>query len=229
MTREWLSVSVLPIFTLGLIACSAGGGEAEADTAETVEAETAAVVELESEAGSVADNRLLASLSTSVEVPSTTGSETQPAGEATDFIEINWDDLLPEGEMERIEQLYNATQMMSEMNHFGGPAIQIGTFNVEESLIGETIKMPGFILPLEYERGAMISEFLLVPYFGACVHTPPPPPNQIVYVTIDEPIRVERMWDPVYVTGVLSADRHMNELGDAAYTLRLLDHEPYEF
>lgn len=142
---------------------------------------------------------------------------------------INWDHLLPEGEMERIEELFRAADSLNQMSHFGGQMPQIGTFNVEERLIGRTIRMPGFVLPLDLQPGGDLSEFLLVPYFGACVHTPPPPPNQVVYVTSAEPIVVEELWAPVWVTGVMSSERHDNDLGDAAYTLELTGHEPYEF
>lgn len=150
-----------------------------------------------------------------------------PPPDENGVITINWDDLLPEGELERIEQLYNSAYATMEINHFGGQMQQIGTFNVEPALIGQTVRMPGFILPLDYQPGGAIDEFLLVPYFGACIHISSPPPNQIVYVTLDEPLRVERLWDPVWVTGELSSDRHMNGLGDAAYTMRLISHEPY--
>lgn len=204
--RNWLLVTGLAV---GLTAC---GGD-PADVAET---------------------------QTGAEAPETDVAETAAAetGEEARYpvpdapegvLTINWDDLLPEGEMERIQEIFERTGLDSGVDHFGGQMTQIGTFNVENELIGETIRMPGFILPLDFQEGGEIGEFLLVPYFGACVHTPPPPPNQIVYVTLQEPIVVERMWDPVWVTGVLSADRHMNELGNAAYTLSLIAHEPYEY
>ncbi|WP_394692313.1 DUF3299 domain-containing protein [Hyphobacterium sp.] len=140
---------------------------------------------------------------------------------------INWDHLLPDGEMQRIEELYRAADSIMGMSHFGGQMPQIGTFNTEAGLIGRTIRMPGFILPLHYDVGGTVNEFLLVPYFGACVHTPPPPPNQIVYVTTEEPVLIESMWDPVWVVGELLAERNQNGMGDAAYTLVLQSHEPY--
>ncbi|MCF8880258.1 DUF3299 domain-containing protein [Hyphobacterium sp. SN044] len=155
--------------------------------------------------------------------------EAFPEPDENGITTINWDHLLPEGEMERIETLYRVAQSMNEMDHFGGQMPQIGTFNVEQRLIGRTIRMPGFILPLDLQPEGDITEFLLVPYFGACVHTPPPPPNQIVYVTSDTPVVVEELWAPVWVTGTLSGDAHDNDLGDAAYTLSLISHEPYEF
>lgn len=155
--------------------------------------------------------------------------ESTPLTAEGEPLTINWDDLLPEGEMERIEELYRMTYSMAEIDHFGAPMTQIGTFNVEPALIGELIRMPGFILPLDAQPGGEISEFLLVPYFGACIHTPPPPPNQIVHVVMDEAIFVERLWAPVWVEGVLTSERNMNELGNAAYTLELTAHEPYEY
>lgn len=156
-------------------------------------------------------------------------SQEAGAAENSDIRTINWDDLLPDGEMERIEELYRASYALQEMDHFGAPMTQIGTFNVVQELIGQTIRMPGFILPLDAQPGGEISEFLLVPYFGACIHTPPPPPNQIIYVVTEEPILVDRLWAPIWVTGEITSDRNMNELGDAAYTLHLSAHEPYEY
>jgi hypothetical protein len=62
--------------------------------------------------------------------------------------------------------------------------------------------MPGFVLPIEYD-GTKVTEFLLVPWVGACIHTPPPPPNQIVHVIVEEGSARESggMYEPVWVTG----------------------------
>ncbi|RKQ95467.1 DUF3299 domain-containing protein [Maricaulis maris] len=202
--------------TLALAACGANSDDASAAPDEVVAASQQAA----SQANSVDDNAPLHA------TPPPPGPRL-PSPDENGITTINWDDLLPEGELERIEELYNASSAIMEMNHFGGQMMQIGTFNVEEGLIGRTVRMPGYILPLDYQPGGDITEFLLVPYFGACIHTPPPPPNQIVYVTAAEPVRVERLWAAVWVTGQLSSDRHINELGDAAYTMELISHEPY--
>jgi hypothetical protein len=73
-----------------------------------------------------------------------------------------------------------------------------------KSLDGKLIRMPGFLLPLEYS-GKRVSEFLLVPWVGACIHTPPPNPNQIVYVKSDKPYEIKGTYDPVWVTGRMTA------------------------
>ncbi|UCH46565.1 MAG: DUF3299 domain-containing protein [Betaproteobacteria bacterium] len=71
---------------------------------------------------------------------------------------------------------------------------------------GTLIRMPGYVLPLEYD-GQKVTEFLLVPFVGACIHTPPPPPNQIVHVLLDESNAFESkgVYEPVWVTGRISS------------------------
>jgi hypothetical protein len=63
---------------------------------------------------------------------------------------------------------------------------------VRQDLQGTKVRLPGYVVPLEYSQGA-IREFLLVPYFGACIHSPPPPANQIVLVRLDKPARLQTM------------------------------------
>ena len=77
---------------------------------------------------------------------------------------------------------------------------------VDATLDGKTVRMPGFVLPLEY-AGKKVSEFLLVPWVGACIHTPPPPPNQIVHVRMAKGAEFESkgMYAAVWVTGKLAA------------------------
>jgi len=74
--------------------------------------------------------------------------------------------------------------------------------SVVGELDGKTIRMPGFVLPIEYD-GTKVTEFLLVPWVGACIHTPPPPPNQIVHVVVNEGSARESngLYEPVWVTG----------------------------
>ncbi|MEL6363432.1 MAG: DUF3299 domain-containing protein [Pseudomonadota bacterium] len=146
--------------------------------------------------------------------------------------EIKWTDLLPEGEEEVLAQLYMEQQKnLLGQSGFPGddpPVPQIGTFNVVEELDGAFIRMPGYVLPFDYNPKGSISEFLLVPYFGACIHTPPPPPNQVVYVRTEQPVQIKELWAPVWIEGVLSTEKNLNGLGDAAYTLDLTKVEPYD-
>ena len=75
---------------------------------------------------------------------------------------------------------------------------------VNPALNGAMIRMPGYLLPLDYS-GKQVSEFLLVPWVGACIHTPPPPPNQIVHVKLERPAPYDGLFKPVVVTGRMAA------------------------
>ena len=78
------------------------------------------------------------------------------------------------------------------------------TSAVNPALDGKLVRMPGYVLPLEFS-GKQVTEFLLVPWVGACIHTPPPEANQIVYVKPDKPFDVNGMFDAVWVTGRIAA------------------------
>ncbi|MEQ1806767.1 MAG: DUF3299 domain-containing protein [Burkholderiaceae bacterium] len=82
-------------------------------------------------------------------------------------------------------------------------------------LDGKLVRLPGYLLPLE-ASGKLVSEFLLVPWVGACIHTPPPPPNQIVHVKADKPFETTGAFDAVWVTGRMTA-------GAAKKSLHLVD------
>lgn len=72
-----------------------------------------------------------------------------------------------------------------------------------DALDGKNIRIPGYLLPLEFsDKGG--TEFLLVPYVGACIHTPPPPPNQIVFVRVNKPFKAQNLYTPVWVMGRMS-------------------------
>ena len=106
---------------------------------------------------------------------------------------------------------------------------------VNATLDGQTIRMAGYLLPLEYS-GKMVSEFLLVPWVGACIHTPPPPPNQIVHVTTDKPVEYSGLFKPVWVTGQLGTSASRKSVFlldgssdvDVSYSLRAKAVEPYQ-
>lgn len=165
---------------------------------------------------------------------------------------INWETLLPEGEIEEIDRLFDEyfanldeqlqsqpSQSLIDAAKVGDYANipegseldfmpQLGTFNVVEELDGVRVRIPGYVLPFEYTESGEVTEFLLVPYFGACIHTPPPPPNQLVYVTTNAPMDLGNQWDAIWAVGVLRTKSNMNDLGDAAYTLQIESWETYD-
>jgi hypothetical protein len=106
---------------------------------------------------------------------------------------------------------------------------QIGTFNVVEELDGLNIRLPGYVVPLDFSADGVYREFLLVPYFGACLHTPPPPPNQIVYVKASPAAKVGSIYEPVWVEGIMKTGKFTSETGNSAYELTLSNIEAYEY
>lgn len=164
--------------------------------------------------------------------------------------EIVWEDLMPEGEDEVLENLYMEfyedfdRKMMQNSTSLSDAADvpsmivegsaddtmeQIGTFNVVADLNGKRIRVPGYVVPFDFSADAEHTEFLLVPYFGACLHTPPPPPNQIIFVKSNPAVKIENIEDPVWLEGTLTTGEFKSDLGDSAYELDLSKLEPYEY
>jgi hypothetical protein len=102
-------------------------------------------------------------------------------------------------------------------------------FSVNMELEGKEIRIPGFVVPLELDEEGNVTEFFLVPYFGACIHVPPPPPNQMLYVKMKQGIKLDSMYSAYWITGKLSAKTRSTRLGAAAYTLAGAAYEEYKF
>jgi uncharacterized protein len=92
---------------------------------------------------------------------------------------------------------------------------------------GAAVKLPGYLVPLEQARGEL-KEFLLVPYFGACIHSPPPPANQIVHVVAVPPVKGFHSMDAVWVSGTLKTLRQESSMGVSGYRMRAVGVVAYE-
>ena len=98
---------------------------------------------------------------------------------------------------------------------------------VRTELDGTRVRLAGYMTPLSFDD-AEVGEFLLVPYVGACVHVPPPPANQIVYVEVDGTVPILEMWEPFYAVGTLRTEPQSTELAEIGYTMNLEHIEIYE-
>jgi hypothetical protein len=137
--------------------------------------------------------------------------------------EIEWDDLIPpgvpyseiigEGEIDLVNDLWN-------------PIYDANGIKLNEELNGAYIRMPGFIIPFDVSA-AGVTNFMLVPYVGACIHTPPPPANQLVMVNAAEPWPGDQLWDPVWVTGVMRTQLQSTDLGQTGYFIAADEMEVY--
>ena len=136
-------------------------------------------------------------------------SKTAWANSAND---IDWPDLIPP------EAQFSSMRGIVE---HGAPKLrytkeQGQTLNT--ALDGQTVRMPGFILPTEFD-GTAVTGFLLVPYFGACIHVPPPPPNQMVFVTYEKGFKNGRLFSAVTVTGRMQAGIARTAVAPVGYTM----------
>lgn len=130
-------------------------------------------------------------------------------------LKLDWIDLVPVDEQKNFDKL----GMPAPGNHTGGKAKQNPIGNTRPELNNSYVKIPGFVIPLEGDENT-ITEFLLVPYFGACIHVPPPPPNQIIYVKFPKGAPVQQLWDVVYVVGKLETQVLDHKLAQTGYTLQ---------
>ncbi|ASO30057.1 hypothetical protein CG015_12500 [Vibrio anguillarum] len=136
---------------------------------------------------------------------------------------LDWIDLIPENERNQ----FNADGMPA-LNHDGEmTAAQSKIGGVRKELNGSVVKIPGFVIPLEGDANN-VTEFLLVPYFGACIHVPPPPPNQIIYVKYPQGAPIQQLWDVIYLIGTLKTESVSHDLAETAYVIEGTAIEEYD-
>lgn len=100
--------------------------------------------------------------------------------------------------------------------------------NVNAEFNQQAIRLPGFVVPVEYNDDQVITEFFLVPYFGACIHVPPPPPNQIIYVKYPKGLELTALYDPFWIEGTMHTEIIQNDIALSAYRLDAETIKPYE-
>ena len=171
-----------------------------------------------------------AAAQTSPGVP-TPGPTLAGSGKAGPFREIKWEDLVPPhwDPMKDLKGLDlaalsdadpRATQLLKKMREVWDNAPS------NPALDGQSVRLPGYVVPLEEGKDGL-REFLLVPYFGACIHSPPPPANQIVHVLPHSVPKGVRAMDPVWISGTLVREKIDTYMGAAGYRMQAQRVEPY--
>ena len=154
-----------------------------------------------------------------------------PAAKAGAFREIKWDELVPRNwdPMKDLKGLDlsalndadpRANEMLKKMRQVWDNA------PANPALDGQAVRIPGYVVPLE-EGPDGPKEFLLVPYFGACIHSPPPPANQIIHVLPRSVPKGVRSMDPVWISGTLVREKTDSYMGAAGYRMQAQLVEPY--
>ncbi len=197
-SRSWVRWAAVEVLALGMVVC-AGAGTASA-----------------------------ASTSANQPIGGTGVSKPVAAGA---FREIKWDDLVPK-DWDPLKEFKNmnfslmndsdprANEMLKRMRETWDNA------PTNNDMDGASVRIPGYLVPLEDTKTGL-KEFLLVPYFGACIHTPPPPANQIIYVKADKPPKGFHSMDTVWVSGTLKTLRSDSYMGASGYRMDAVVVERY--
>ena len=153
------------------------------------------------------------------------------------FLQVDWEALVAPGyDVNSILKRYEP--QIAKIEHGSEAAFKLyikmqeefDNAPTNEELANRKISLPGFIAPLEQQDG-IITEFLLVPYFGACIHLPPPPANQTVYVKTarDYGIKLEDSYEAIWVSGEIEIDGKATDIGSASYKIQQAVISPYTY
>lgn len=167
------------------------------------------------------------------------GSDNSPA-----YKEIDWVDLLPDDDL---QALMNPPEWLLDIydgsdeddldllsSGLDGSANETRFLQALKSSVvrpemdQQQVRIPGYIVPLAFDDRRRTIEFFLVPYFGACLHLPPPPPNQIIYVNYEPGIAIDKLYEPYWVEGVLLTSEVSHAVGDSAYRITAAGISLYE-
>jgi len=138
------------------------------------------------------------------------------------FVDLEWEDLLPEGQA----FVPNVLRGLIPHDEQSLASQQPQSSGVRTDWNGQIVRLPGFIVPIEYS-GTGVSAFILVPFVGACVHVPPPPANQLVFVTTEKPYESKGLYEPVNVIGMFGTSSMRTQLAEIGYALSADRIEPY--
>ncbi len=161
------------------------------------------------------------------------GCADQDADDGPPAQELSWDDLMPaDWQPETLFEDFDIEDMDDDDPRASELMERLQTLwrdaPVVPELDGRRVRIPGFVVPVNLDAET-IDQFLLVPYFGACIHVPPPPANQTVFVqTRDGKPYVGTLFDTVWVVGDMQVNTVNSELGTAGYQIEQARVTPYE-
>jgi hypothetical protein len=165
-----------------------------------------------------------------------------------EFKTVEWTDLIPEADLDALlnppsylddiedgsfEDFSFEDQISAQIQNSLAAAnddsyqLALSSTRVIEAMDGQAIRIAGFIVPLEFDDEQTITQFFLVPFFGACIHVPPPPPNQIIFVNYPQGLKQDSLYDPFWISGVLNTSLVENDMAMAAYSMQMQSYEVY--
>lgn len=224
MTLKRLFASIL--FTLTFVLLSACGGDNnKTDSAKSTQKQPVSKTEKPAVGALITDLTGLGS-----------SAEEEKAKSKEGYRELDWKELAPDdGSEDKILAKY---QPQIDKIPEGGPGAKplydkmLAEFNAlpaNPKLDGQKIKIPGYVTVLEQKKG-FVKEFLLVPYFGACIHVPPPPLNNTLLIRLkeDQRLNIEDVYSPVWVKGIIHTETIKTDLASAGYLIENAEVELFD-
>ena len=176
----------------------------------------------------------------------TSQNETKAQDQGVDlsaFEVIEWTQLMPKEDLEALQnppdyimdieegseedKVVNQGELSTDMFFDDEYQRALLSTTVVPEMNGKAIRIPGFIVPLEFNDDKTVSQFFLVPFFGACIHVPPPPPNQVIHVTSSNGVELENLYTPHWISGVVNSIYTENEIATATYAMDAISVEVY--
>jgi len=162
---------------------------------------------------------------------------------ASAFMQADWIDLLPADDLDALlnppsyldeiadgsaEDILSNT-LKNETTDSGDDRYQqaLTSTNVKAIVNNAPIRIPAFIVPLEFDDDQNVTQFFMVPFFGACLHLPPPPPNQTIFVHYPQGLKIESLYDAYWISGIVKISLVENEMATAAYSMEMHAFELY--
>ncbi len=160
------------------------------------------------------------------------------------YQEIEWADLIPEDDLNALmnppQEIFDIEDGSEEdqiSNDLFNALSAAGDSRYQQALVStqvrseynqQKVRLPGFIVPVTLDENQVVTEFFLVPYFGACIHVPPPPPNQIIFSQFKKGIKLDDLYTPFWIEGTLTTSITENELAVSAYSFNVDNMITYE-
>ena len=142
---------------------------------------------------------------------------------------LKWLELVPKNAYSFVPET-GVTEEMWEDEIFLKKVEEAGLL-INNNILGKKIRIDGFMVPLDFDYGEALTveEFVLVPDAGMCIHVPPPPPNQMIFIKLKKPEKVRYMFQPIAVEGVLKNTPTIKDVYNSIYELTADKLEDIEF
>lgn len=213
---------IMAVVVVTLVACGQSAGAPEAAPAGSA---TAALASAQAEADATRAARAKAQVDGIVAARAFAAAHGSPkavaprgAGllgvvDAEGYADLDWSHMMPP---EDIKLLQDAPPVL----HVGNQRMkQVGTLHTVAALDHQKVKLSGYVVPLESDNDGKMIEFFFVPFYGACIHVPPPPPNMLIHVRLAHGIDTPSLYDPLTLKGVLHTEVTQNAMASSAYAM----------